>query len=205
MTNRSTRPLRARRLTARICSAATWPVCGLLILLHVRYGVLPSARVFAVVWTWLVALGCVGCPVYGLRLLGDRLTTACARHVGLVFTGVSLLVTALLATGQLHPRTPIVYAALILPMAIAIQGLNGAETLDRAESAYQRGRRDALRDTLQDRRALAAALTELGDTELDQLVREHEVLGRIIDARAGDERTRRTARGSADRPGLRAL
>lgn len=176
--------------------AGTWPLSGLLVLFHVRNDLLHDPRQFAVAWTWLVAVGCLGVPVYGLRVLGDRLTAAACRTVGMCATGASLLITALVVTGQLAPRTPILYASLILPMAIAIQGLNGAEALARRQRAYERGRHDAYAEILQDRRALAQALAEMNDSELEDLRRQHKMLGNVISAReTDDERNARARRG----------
>ncbi|HZP55016.1 hypothetical protein [Actinocrinis sp.] len=192
-------PSRARAVLISAGSLATWPASALLILLHARGAVIASPRAFAVAWTWLVALGCLGCPVYGLRLFGNRLSPSVARHVGILFAGVAVILTGLIATGQLHPRTTIIYASLILPMAIAIQAFNAAEVLCREQRAYEAGRRDALADALRERTAVAEVLRRLDDATLEDLEREHEALGMIVDA------ARRDARRPGSRPDLRAL
>jgi hypothetical protein len=197
--NKRTPEPSARRSTAavKVLSAATWPAAGLLVLLHARGDALTGPRAFALVWTWLVALGCLGCPAFALRLLGRRLSPPAARQIGFLFTGAALLVTALIAAGQLNPPTAILYAILILPMAIAIQALNGGEVLDRERRAYERGRQDALAGQLRERTAVAAALRQFTDAELAALEREHEALGMIVEARRRDLATAPSTNGHA--------
>ncbi len=176
-------PPRTRAALAAAASLATWPAAALLLLLYAHGVGITSPGAFAAVWTWLVALGCLGAPVYGLRVAGRRLTAHNARHVGLLFTGAALIATALIATGQLRPRTAVVYAGLILPMAIAVQALNGAEVLRREQRAYERGRRDTLAGQLGERAALAETLRRFDDATIEDLEREHEALGLIVEAK----------------------
>ncbi len=173
----------ARARIAAAASLATWPAAALLLLLYSHRAGITSPRAFAVAWTWLVALGCLGAPVYGLRAAGRRLSATGARHIGLLFTGVTLATTALFATGQLHPRIGVLYASLILPMAIAVAALNGAEVLRREQHAYERGRRDALAGQLEGRAALAETLLRFDDATLEELEREHEALRLIVEAK----------------------
>ncbi len=109
-------------------SAATWPAAlGVLLARAARAPGLTEHST-SLIALWLVALGAVGCPVYALRLIGPRLTVRLCLLLSSAGAAVAVLLTALFASGAFAPSTPIQLLGLIVPMAVAVQSFNAAES-----------------------------------------------------------------------------
>ena len=120
-------------------AAACWPASLTVWLLHISHTALTGQRTLALVFTWLIATGCLGVPVAGLRLLGPRLTASVCRSISAFCFGASVLLTIVYADGQLHPTVASLYATLIMPMAVGIQAFNANRALDNECDAYEDG------------------------------------------------------------------
>lgn len=142
MTQLSPHHLRRKTLThaGYALAAACWPASLTVWLLHVSHTALTDQRTLALAFTWLIATGCIGVPVAGLRLLGRHLTAGTCRAISMFCFGASALLTVLYADGQLHPTVASLYATLIMPMAVGIQAFNANRVLEREQQAYTQGR-----------------------------------------------------------------
>ena len=123
--------------------ALTWPASITVFLLHVAQ-VRPFAadRATALTVTWLLFLGCLGCPVYALHLAAGRLTIRACLLLATASGAVAGLLTLLFLLRDLT-ATPLNEGfSLALPMAFAVQAYNAAAS--RARSA--RAVRDAVRE-----------------------------------------------------------
>jgi len=98
-------------------------------MLHVTNHVFVTSRSFDETACWLVAIGCLGCPAFALRVLGRWTTPRICMGIGLLFAGASLLLTVLDVARQIDPGPSNRLIGLVLLLAIAIQSLNGAEQM----------------------------------------------------------------------------
>jgi len=116
---------------ANLLTAACWPAAFAVFMLHVTGHVFTTARSFDETACWLVAIGCLGCPAFALRVLGRWTTARVCLGIGLAAAGASLLLTALDVGHQIDPGPSNRLIGLVLLLAIAIQSLNGAEQMAR--------------------------------------------------------------------------
>lgn len=125
--------------TGYALAAACWPASLTVWLLHISHTAFTGQRTLALVFTWLIATGCLGVPVAGLRVLGPRLTASMCRSISAFCFGACVLLTIVYADGQLHPTVASLYATLIMPMAVGIQAFNANRALDNECDAYEDG------------------------------------------------------------------
>jgi hypothetical protein len=108
-------------------------------LLHISHTAFTGQRALALVFTWLIATGCLGVPVAGLRLLGPWLTAGMCRSIAMFCFGATILLTIVYADNLIKPTTASLYATLIMPMAVGIQAFNANRALEREIDAYEDG------------------------------------------------------------------
>lgn len=168
---------------AWIVGAAFWVGGILALILHAVGVALCDATTFAILDTWLIGLGCLGCPILAIRTLRRRLTPYVYMLIGAVAAACALLLTILTEIGEMHPDTLDVTFALMLLLAGGIHAVNAADTeLHGArahDEGYQAGRIDALTETLDQRYAALAGIEWIEDLSLGEL----EQLADVVDKR----------------------
>lgn len=103
---------------------------------------------FTLLECWLIGTGCLGVPLLVTRLLGNRLTATACKLIGAASATAALMLTGLIAFGQLQVAPITAAFTVIMPEALAIHMLNGFDTLTRIEKAVAAARAEerAIRD-----------------------------------------------------------
>jgi hypothetical protein len=172
--------------------AALWGAGALALALHANHVALPDPVRFSMLDSWLIGLGCLGCPVLALRALGRRLTPTACLFIGGIMFAFAVMLTALILAGEMHPAPLDATFGLILPEALGIHAVNAADVELRAarreQAAYQRGRIDVLTETLEQRYAAAAGLERLEQIDLPHLRALADIVAAHIAARESEPR-----------------
>jgi hypothetical protein len=172
---------------------ALWGASALALALHAHHVAFPDPVRFSMLDSWLIGLGCLGCPVLALRALGKWLTPTTCLFIGAIMFALALLLTALTLTGEMHPAPLDATFGLILPEALGIHAVNAADVELRAsrreQAAYREGRIDALTDTLDERYAALAGLDRLGHMELPALEAIADIVAAHIAAHGAEPRS----------------
>lgn len=185
---------------------ALWGASAIALALHANHLALPDPVRFSMLDSWLIGLGCLGCPVLALRSLGRHLTLAACVFIGGIMFTCALLLTALILTGQMHPTPIDASFGLILPEALGIHAVNAADVelraMRREQAAYRAGRIDALADTLDERYAALAGLEHLGQMDLPALEAIADIVAAHIAAHDTEPRSLHlVAQSGEHRPG----
>lgn len=143
-----------------IAALSMWPAAFLVFLGHVSHLIFGRACTFTLTIIWLIGVGCLGAPFYGVRALGRRLTPHTCRFFAGIFAGITVLLTILFIVGEERASLPDMTFALILPMALAVQSYNAADALGRLESV-----RAAYRIRIDQQNALWHAAAERARTQ----------------------------------------
>jgi hypothetical protein len=114
-----------------IMAVLLWPAAFGVFIGHVTGVFLAGARGFTLTIIWLIGLGCLGAPFFGVRILGSRLSPFACRVLAAALGSVTVLLSVLFMDGEETPNTITMCFALILPMAAAIQSYNAADALGR--------------------------------------------------------------------------
>jgi hypothetical protein len=103
---------------------------------------------FTLLECWLIGTGCLGVPLLVTRLLGNRLTANACKLIGAASATAALLLTGLIAFGQLQVAPITAAFIVIMPEALAIHMINGLDTLTRIKQAVTAARAEerAIRD-----------------------------------------------------------
>ena len=150
---------------------------------------------FATAEMWLIGAGCVGAPVFALRVLGRHLSPACCMHISMLLAGGAIAYTALLPA--IHPA-PLTAMLVLLPLlAGAIQCANASDALGREQAAEARGIAGAREAFAIERAALEDQITELRATEAARIEQIAGLTAQLATARTESE--------SAFEAGARAL
>lgn len=188
---------------------ALWGAGALVLALHAYHLALPDPVRFSILDSWLIGLGCVGCPVLVLRAPGRRLTPTAFLFIGGIMFAFAVLLTALTLTGEMHPNPLDATFGLILPEALGIQAVNAADVELRAQrreaATYRSGRIDALTDTLEQRYAVVAGLDRLGKMDLPRLRALADIVAAHIDALEDEPRGLHLVAQAGDERGVREM
>lgn len=170
-----------------------WGIGALLFALHAYHLALPDPVRFSMLDSWVIGLGCLGCPVLALRALGRHLTPNACLFIGGVCLAIAALLTGLTLVGEMHPKPMNATFGLILPLALGIHAVNAADVEMRAarreRAAYQSGRIDAVAGLVEQRYAAVAGLERLDAMDLAGLKTLADIVAAHIAARATEPRS----------------
>ena len=171
---------------------ALWGASALALALHAYNIAFPDPTRFSMLDSWLIGLGCLGCPILAMRAAGRRLTTTACFFVSGVTFALAALLTGLTLVGEMHPKPLDATFGLILPLALAIHAFNAADVelcaQRRERAAYESGRIDALTDTLELRYAALAGVDRLDEMDLPALKTLADIVAAHITARSSEQR-----------------
>ena len=153
-----------------------WGMAAIALTLRGTDNAFPDPTRFALLETWLFGVGSVGCPMLPLRALGQHLTPYICVLMAAVLASAAVVLTVLMASGQMHPRPSTGTFVVLGLVTAAIQALNAADaekrTRRREERARRQGRLEVLAEMYEQRSSALAALDQLpalSPRELEQL------------------------------------
>lgn len=150
---------------------------------------------FAMLDSWLIGLGCLGCPLLALRAMGRWLTPSSCWLIAAFCFAIALLLTVLTVTGAVHFHTLDATFAVILPEAAAIQAVNAADAerrgARRAGSAYRAGREDVLTEEVDVRCRALAGLERLAGMSVGELTELGGIIDGMLETQCADHRVLR--------------
>jgi hypothetical protein len=160
------RAINHSRHRARTIGLALWAAALAVFAVHTTGIGIADPTHFSMLDSWLIGLGCIGCPIMVLRDLAARINLQVFEVVAVFCTALAMLLTALILGGALHYNTLDATFALILPLAAAIQATNAYDGEVHARRREQRARRRARLEILAEQYAQShAALAGLDRLE----------------------------------------
>lgn len=186
------RALNYARRHATVGGLLLWAAAGAVFAVHATGVGLPDPTRFAMLDSWLIGLGCVGCPLMAVRDLGRRINLQVFAMISVFCVALAILLTALILGGSLRDNTLDDTFALILALAGAIQLFNAYDgelhARRREVAARQAGREAALSVEVDARYRALSGLERLGQKSVDELVELAGIIDGIIQARRSDYR-----------------
>lgn len=168
-----------------------WAGAGAAYAIHATRTGLPDPTRFAMLESWLIGLGCIGCPLLPLRALARRVRLQAFQAVALVFAALTILLTGLILGGALHYNTLDATFAVILPLAVAIQAVNAADAETHAQrreqASYRAAREDATAAQIDVRYAALANLDRMQAMTVDELAVIIETARGFMDDKQSDQ------------------
>lgn len=185
------RAIHSARRHARTVGLTLWAAAGTVFALHASGTAFPDSTRFAMLDSWLIGLGCLGCPLMALRDLERRINLQVFGAVTVFCVALATLLTALILGGALRGDTVDDIFALILPLAPAIQALNATDgevhARRREAAAHQAGREDAVAAQVDQARAALAGLSHLEEMSVGDLYMLAEVVSGLIEKKRCDQ------------------
>lgn len=177
----------AIRRNAWVIGLGLWAAAGIVFGVHASGAALPDPTRFAMLDSWLIGLGCLGCPLLPLRALARRYNLQAFILVAVFCAALAIMQTALILSGLLHYNTLDATFALILPLAAAIQPFNAADAELHARSreavAYRLGRQDGTAGLIDLHHAALAGMDRLEGMSPAELDAHIEIAQRILAAK----------------------
>jgi hypothetical protein len=157
---------------------------------------------FTLIECWLIGTGCLGVPILAARLFGCTLTPGRCLTAAIALAALAIMLTALIAGGQIHAAPITAAFGLIIPEALAIHMANAYDSLTRQEAAVTAARREERADYARDVRAAFTAGIRAAhktmtaqDEQIDELLgSDTEQIARLSDAFLTELDARRAAR-----------